>query len=77
MGQKPNGYGDAQRQYGGKCDRFYPVARDWIVSNRANFPTKTRPDENEVEAFAHLFVAFLTTSYKITPAQNRNPQAGS
>lgn len=49
---------------------FYPVAHDWIVSNLANFPRETRPDEADVEPFTHLFVAFLTTSYKLPVAKS-------
>ncbi len=45
---------------------FYPVAHAWIISNRANFLNDARPEPSETETFAHLFVAFLTTSYKLS-----------
>ena len=53
---------------------FYPVAHAWITGNRASFPRQTRPDEDDVETFTHLFVAFLTTSYKIPPPKVGTPK---
>ena len=39
------------------------AAADWLYRHAENLPAALRPNEGDLEPFAHLFVSYLTTSY--------------
>ena len=41
------------------------AAYAWIRANIPEFPAKYRPDVEETEPFAHLFVSYLSTSFEV------------
>lgn len=41
------------------------AAREWIEKSRDGLPADTRPDRSDLNAFAHLFVSYLTTSFEM------------
>jgi hypothetical protein len=47
------------------------AAIEWIERHQANIPCHVRSPEDQIPTFARLFVAFLTTSYKLWPAKTR------
>lgn len=44
---------------------FSDAARDWIRRHRENLPDDLRPAPEDLEAFSHLFVSYLSTSYEV------------
>ena len=44
---------------------FSEAALQWIRANRAGMPEQFRPDPEEQEEFAHLFVSYLATSFEV------------
>lgn len=41
------------------------AATDWLRRHAGSLPPALRPEPEEMEAFAHLFVSYLTTSYSL------------
>jgi hypothetical protein len=51
------------------------AAQEWILRHWHNLPAKIRPLERQLDAFAHLFTSYLTTSFKLV--ENPGPQVRS
>jgi hypothetical protein len=47
------------------------AATEWLMRHLPAIPRDARPAVEELDAFARLFVSFLTTSYKLTPTATR------
>jgi hypothetical protein len=44
------------------------AANEWLRRHWHNLPASGRPLENQLDAFAHLFASYLTTSFKLIEA---------
>ena len=51
------------------------AAADWLRRHAASLPVTLRPEPQEIDSFAHLFVSYLTTSYYLReePGTERLP----
>lgn len=49
----------------GEALAFSDAAAEWIRANRSNVPEEFRPEAGELEAFSHLFVSYLATSFEV------------
>lgn len=45
------------------------AAVEWITRNQSTFPPDARPPEGRVEALAHLFASYLTTSFEVASSK--------
>src|SRR5215813_15516457 len=41
------------------------AARSWIERNMSSLPPEARPEQDQIEEFAHLFASYLITSFQV------------